>query len=432
MRDRPASADLHELLRRCIQCGLCLPHCATYLATGNEADSPRGRLLLLAGLDGAGADLRRQSLVAFDRCLGCHACETACPGGISPELLGGARDLALAEAAVPPPWLGWWLDSARGLSVLRHLAGGARGLWRLLAGRRWRERAEVHAATAGAARLLGSLPRAPDSEVALRRLLSELSDTSPDEGAPRPSVARNAPAAGRPSPGPHVAFFTGCAGGGLLPGTGRRTRRLLEAAGCRVIVPADQECCGALASHLGRARRRDDLRHRNRTAFATKVAAADHIVVEAAGCGLELKDYPGAIADRIIDAAVLLSRLELPPARPLPLRVALHDPCHALHGQGIHAEPRRLLRGIPGLRLLEPHEPEVCCGSGGAYSLRHRRLSAEMGRRKARILASTGAQLVVTSNPGCLGQIADGLALEAPEIPVLPLTDLLFYAHLVA
>jgi glycolate oxidase iron-sulfur subunit len=130
----------------------------------------------------------------------------------------------------------------------------------------------------------------------------------------------------------------------------------------------------------------------------------------------------------IRDAVDFLAEAELPPLGAVPLRVALHDPCHARHGQGLVEAPRRLLARIPGLTILEPAEPEVCCGSGGAWGLRYPELSADLGRRKARFLAETGADLVVTSNPGCLGQIADGLAFVDDAPPILPLTDLVWYA----
>jgi glycolate oxidase iron-sulfur subunit len=156
----------------------------------------------------------------------------------------------------------------------------------------------------------------------------------------------------------------------------------------------------------------------------------DYLVVEAAGCGLELGDYPAEVAGKVRDALVLLAGLSLPAPREMPLKIVLHDPCHARQGQRIVEAPRRLLQRIPGLIVVEPDEPEVCCGSGGVYSLYHPEISAAMGRRKARMLAAPGAHLVVTSNPGCLGQIAEGLALEVPELPILPLTDLLWFAHL--
>jgi glycolate oxidase iron-sulfur subunit len=199
-------------------------------------------------------------------------------------------------------------------------------------------------------------------------------------------------------------------------------------AGCAVSAPEGQDCCGALADHGGREARAADLRSRNLAALATAATGDAVIVVEAAGCGLALRDYPEPIASRVRDAVVVLAELPLPPLAPLPLRVVVHDPCHARHGQEIVAEPRAVLRRIPQLQLVEAEEADVCCGSGGTYSLRHRELAEAIGRRKATMLAETGADLVVTSNPGCLGQIADGLAVVAPALPILPLTDLVWYA----
>jgi glycolate oxidase iron-sulfur subunit len=202
----------------------------------------------------------------------------------------------------------------------------------------------------------------------------------------------------------------------------------LTAAGCQVSLPEDQDCCGALAVHTGRVERAADLQNRNAAALAAAVGDDGVVVVEAAGCGLTLRSYPEPVASRVRDAVIVLSDVKLPPLAPVPLSVVIHDPCHARHGQGIVTEPRELLQRIPQLTVVEPDEAEVCCGSGGAYSLRHRELAEAMGRRKAAMLAQTGADLVVTSNPGCLGQIADSLAVVAPGLPVLPLTDLVWFA----
>ncbi len=152
------------------------------------------------------------------------------------------------------------------------------------------------------------------------------------------------------------------------------------------------------------------------------------IVAEAAGCGHELKGYGEDFQAGVTDAVVLLAGLKLPPLGPVPLKVAYHDPCLARHGQGIVEEPRKLLAAIPGLEIVEPVEPEVCCGSGGAWGLRYPEISEALGLRKAADLAATDADLVVSSNPGCLGQIADGLQVISPDLPILPLTDLLWYA----
>ena len=234
-----------------------------------------------------------------------------------------------------------------------------------------------------------------------------------------------------PNPTPlRLAIFDGCADSALLPGTARRLRALLTDLGCEVQSPPGQVCCGALATHTRRDERAGELRDGIVAAFAEVMEDCDHIVVSAAGCGLGMQRYPKAFAARTLDAIVRLDRLAPANLGAVPLRVAIHDPCHARHGQGIIAEPRRLLRRIPALELLEPHEADVCCGSAGAYAVQHAELSEAMGRRKAEVLAVTGCDLVVTSNPGCLGQIADGLAFVAPDIPIVPMTDLLWYARM--
>ncbi len=425
--------DLDLLLRSCIQCGLCLPHCATYLASGSEVQSPRGRLLLLRDLlAGRLPRGQRDVLRAFDLCLGCHACETACPSGVSFELFEFAKALAFRElpgAGLPFP--GLRLSSRSGLRVLRAGAGLARSLLRRLRGPAWRQRlARGPAWLRPWARKLGTLPCSPERNAELVALLDGLAARARLRAGGGAAASAAPSTAGAGTGAPAVAFFRGCVNDVLLPGSARRLRDLLAAAGCRLLVPAGQECCGALAAHTGRGDVAARQRAGNSKALGAALAGCDALVVEAAGCGLELKGYPPEVAAKVVDAAVLLADLPLPRLRPVPLRVVLHDPCHARHGQGIITEPRRLLRRIPGLQLCEPEEAEVCCGSGGAYSLMHPDLSAAMGRRKAEKLAATGADLVVTGNPGCLGQIADALAFVAPELPVIPLTDLVWYACL--
>jgi glycolate oxidase iron-sulfur subunit len=427
--------ELDVLLRSCIQCGLCLPHCATYLATGSEVQSPRGRLLLLRELlDGELPARHPDVLGAFDLCLGCRACETVCPSGVRYALLDFARDLASQELpGAGPPFPGVRLSSRRWLRAVRALAGLARALLCRLRGPRWRERLAAGPAWQRRwGRRLGSLPRAPETDAELTALLDGLvtrrGGAPASVAAPAAGTGAGAPSGADSAAAPRVAFFRGCASDVLLPGTARRLRGLLAAAGCRPVAPDGQVCCGALAAHAGRPDVAARQRERNVAALGPALAACDVLVVEAAGCGLELQAYPPEVADRVRDAAVLLAELPLPRLRPVPLRVVLHDACHARHGQGVVEEPRRLLRRIPRLELLEPEEAEVCCGSGGAYSLSHPELSAAMGRRKARMLAATGADLVVTGNPGCLGQIRDALVFEAPELPVIPLSDLVWYA----
>jgi glycolate oxidase iron-sulfur subunit len=446
-RTNPTLKDvnqLDELLRQCIQCGLCLPHCATWLATGNEVQSPRGRLLLLGELIRAShtktdtAAVPDAFLQAFDQCIGCRACETACPSGVPFTLLEHGQLLAaevsphrlgLPGPAVPGAVLRR-MDQPGFLGFISRVVGLVQGVLTMVLGRTWRQKLDRGPVGTGRlVRLLGSLPTAPRSDGELVRMLDGLCglETQPGPGSPYGSGFH---APGSDPKGPRVAFFRGCANSGLLPGTSRRLRDLLSASGCRLEEPGAQDCCGALASHTGRPGRAADLRRRNRDAFDQALNDGTAIVAEAAGCGHELKEYGDDFRTGVVDAAVFLAGLDLPPPGSVPLKVAYHDPCHARHGQGIVDEPRKLLNAIPNLEIVEPTEPEVCCGSGGAWGLRYPDLSDELGRRKAADLAATGADLVVTSNPGCLGQIADGLHLVAPDLPILPLTDLLWYAAL--
>jgi glycolate oxidase iron-sulfur subunit len=411
---------LDTLLRSCIECGLCLPHCATYLASGNEALSPRGRLHLLR--HDRTTPLAPSVRASFDLCLGCQACVTACPSGIVPALLDHLQTLAVPRAGWAGPVPVSALERPRVLAGVKRAVAAAVGLARLAAGTAWQRRLQAGPAPLRRlARLLGTLPVSPDADADLVRLLDRRC------GPPVSPVAGAAPSPTADS-GPTVAIFAGCADQALLPGTARRLRALLVAAGCRVQDVPHQDCCGALAAHTGRPRRAAQLRDRNQAAFAPSLAGCDHVVVAAAGCGQELSVHPDVLGGKVIDAAVLLSRLPLPPLQAVPLRVAVHDPCHARHTRGILAEPRSLLARIPGLAVVEPAEAEVCCGSAGAYALRHPDLATVMGRRKAQMLAATGCDLVVTTNPGCLGQIAGGLGTVAPAVTVLPLTDLLWYA----
>jgi len=434
--------DLDDLLRQCIQCGLCLPHCATWLASGNEVQSPRGRLLLLGEMIRPSAEgpaaVPDVFLSAFDQCIGCRACETACPSGVPFTLLEHGRQraalisphrLGVPGSAVPGAVLRR-LDNSGFLVFLARIAGLMRVFLKVVAGRTWRLRLDGGPAGTGRmVRLLGSLPRSPRTNGELVRLLDELCglETATDLGQLQAEVFTVPDSTTTEIP---VAFFRGCANEGLLPGTSLRLRELLSASGCRLDEPGSQDCCGALASHTGRPGRAADLRRRNREAFAGSLQKGTVIVAEAAGCGLELKNYGEDFQAAVTDAVVLLSRLDLPKLGPVPLKVVYHDPCHARHGQGIVKEPRQLLATIPGLEMVEPDEPEVCCGNGGAWGLRYPGISRTLGQRKAADLAATGADLVVTSNPGCLGQIADGLHLAAPDLPILPLTDLLWYAAL--
>ncbi|MBM4131421.1 (Fe-S)-binding protein [bacterium] len=420
-----AAAALDALLRRCVQCGLCLPACATWLVTGDETYSPRGRLLLtgqwLARPQAAAADASWRD--ALDTCIGCRACSAVCPSGVPHELLAAAAAAARAVAAPAPAsavrGASGILERRAALRAFGAAAAAGRAALALGLGPRWRARAARLPGIGRFARLVGTVPVAPPDERRLLRLLDRL--TGCPQGGSWPLRA----AAG---PRDKLLWFGGCADEGLLPGSARRLRELLAWAGAELVTGAAANCCGALADHGGRPDRAAALRARNLAAWGDGCGAAG-IVTAAAGCGAAIRDYGPQLPAPQIDAIAWLARRALPSFGSVPLRVALHDPCHARHGQGLAREPRDLLRAVPGLTLLEPGEPEVCCGSGGLWSVAHAGLAAAAGRRKAEFLAATGADLIVTSNPGCLGQIAHSLAaLPVRTPPILPLGDLLWYA----
>lgn len=418
---------LDALLRRCVQCGLCLPACATWLVTGDETYSPRGRLLLtgqwLAQPQEAAADASWRD--ALETCIGCRACSAVCPSGVPHELLEAAAAAARAAPGPAPARVARGaiaiLERPAAQRALQTAAAAGRAAFALGLGPRWRLRAARLPGLGRLARLAGAVPGAPRADRRLLRALDRLVGGAPTAPGPRRAAA---------APRERLLWFSGCADEGLLPDSSRRLRELLAWAGAELLTGARTGCCGALAGHGGRPDRAAALRARNLAAWGDGRGAAG-IVTAAAGCGAAIRGYGEGLPAPQVDAIAWLASGPLPPLGSVPLRVALHDPCHARHGQGLVRQPRALLRAVPGLVLLEPAEPEVCCGSGGLWSLAHPGLSADAGRRKAEVLAATGADLVVTSNPGCLGQIADGLAcLPGPAPPILPLSDLLWFAAL--
>jgi glycolate oxidase iron-sulfur subunit len=392
---RPPGADL---VADCVHCGFCLPACPTYVLWGEEMDSPRGRIHLIEqGL--AGEPLSDSMATHIDRCLGCLGCVTACPSGVRYDLLI-TDTRAQVERRHPRPLRQRALRGAlfrlfpypRRLRLLRGplRAYQALGLHRVgeRLTRRWPTLGTLAALTpelTSAARLPALIPARP----------------------PRRAV---------------VGLLTGCVQHAFFPAVNAATARVLAAEGCDVVIPRRQGCCGALSGHGGRDAQARQLARGVIDAFAD--AGVEHVVVNAAGCGSAVKEYGRLLADdpayaqraaafaaSARDAAELLAALQaeggpVAPRHPLPVTVAYHDACHLSHGQGIRAQPRELLRGIPGLELREVPDGELCCGSAGVWNVLNPEPAAELGERKARAVLGTGAELLVTANPGCLMQIA--------------------------
>lgn len=369
-------AGMANAVTACVHCGFCLAACPTYKVMGEEMDSPRGRIVLMKqALEGelAIAD----ALPYIDRCLGCLACETACPSGVR------YRDLVVPFRAHAEqhtrPMRQRFLRRAL-LSVLESPA---------------RFRMAVHAGR-GARLMARALP------ASLRKMLALLPDRLP----PADVLPAHVPALGARRA--RVALLAGCVQRVLRPSISRAALRVLAAEGVEVVVPRDQGCCGALALHTGLPSRADDLAGQNASAFATDV---DAILTTAAGCGSAMKEH--AHPAPVHDIAEFLDTLGIrtPLALPTPTRVAYHDACHLAHGQGVRAAPRRLLERIGSLTLAEIPDSELCCGSAGIYNLEQPETAADLGQRKAAAIRQTGAEMVATGNIGCLTQIQAHLAL---------------------
>ncbi len=409
-RDAPALADL----RKCVHCGICLPQCPTYLTLGEEMDSPRGRIYLMRAAAEGRIGLTDTLAHHLDLCLGCRACETACPSGVPfGQLLEATR--ARIEREAPGRRAGL-LDRLL-FSVFPHpgRVGALLRLHRLYA-------------RSGIGRLLRTY-RVLDRFPRLRAIES-LAPSAPKARSGQPGAAELpelilavGTRRGR------VGLLTGCVQRHVYPGINRDTARLLSLAGWDVLVPRTQGCCGALELHAGRL---DTFRARAHDLAGAFPSDVDFIVTNAAGCGSAMKEYDHWVdasdARRVAaitrDVSEVLVEADLPLGR-LDATVCYHDACHLAHGQRIRAEPRALLRRIPGLRLVELAESDLCCGSAGVYNLAHPDIADLLLARKIERIAATGAQIVATGNPGCLMQIAKGCRERGVAVEVAHPVELL-------
>ncbi len=405
----PAGPGMAEAIRSCVHCGFCLPACPTYTVLGQETDSPRGRIFLMKeALEGSVPT--EQVLPHVDRCLGCLACETACPSGVRyHELLAPFRERAEKDRKRS------LIETFKRVMTLETLPYPNRFRWALRFGR-W------------------TRPLARFAPKALRPMLALLPDHLPaSETLPEISPAIGTRRA-------RVALLAGCAQQVLDPSINRDTIEVLTRQGVEVVIPKAQGCCGALAWHVGDGDRARVLAEKNLTAFPEDV---DAIVTNAAGCGSGLHDYPAmfrgmdqeaaahAFADRVVDVSVFLDRLGLQGALslPEPTRVAYHDACHLAHAQGVRSAPRSLLRAINNVELVEIPSGDLCCGSAGTYNLDQPDIAGDLGRRKAETIRSTGAALVTAGNIGCLVQIQTHLKVGGAGPEVLHTMNLLARAH---
>jgi glycolate oxidase iron-sulfur subunit len=363
-----------QLIRDCVHCGFCLPTCPTYELWHEEMDSPRGRIWLMQEVIEGNIELNATVAQHFDQCLGCMACLTSCPSGVKYDrLIELARERVEEEVRRPASQR---LLRALAFAVLPH-------------------------------------PRVmrialPFSRLAPFRAFRELAPPWREPVAPPRETAAVGTTVAR------VGLLTGCVQSVLFGEVNRATARVLAAHGYEVTAGYGG-CCGALALHAGH--REQGLEQAHRAAAAFRAAGAEMIVTNAAGCGSHLKDAELELP--VVDVSELLAQVPGPERSPLPLRVAFQDSCHLKHAQRITAQPRALLRSIPGVELVEPAEQELCCGSAGIYNLVQPDAARELGDRKAANVLATNPDIYVSANPGCLLQVSAALRRAGRPLPAL-------------
>lgn len=421
-KQQPAFAPFHSLqdtLNTCVHCGLCLPTCPSYALTGQEMDSPRGRIYLLAAGVSGRIGLTPAVVEHFDSCLGCMACETACPSGVRyAPLIERARSTIETHHT-----------RSIGARVFRHVL-----FFVLPNPMRLRLAAVVLIPLAWVRSLLSRsgmlswLPRglAEIVNLAPAMTMRRLIATTPSM-TPAVSTSRM-----------RTGLLTGCAQRALFGHVNQAAARVLAAEGCDVVAPARQECCGALALHSGDHRAAQESARRLIQVFEAE--DVERVVVSTAGCGSAMKEYGDLLANdpqwarrarefaaRVVDITEVLT--DLAPARaarhPVNVRAAYHDACHLAHAQGIRHQPRDLLAGIPALSLVPLAESELCCGSAGIFNLIQPEMAGELGRRKEARIAESGADVVITSNVGCMLQIEAAGRATGRSRPVYHLVEVL-------
>jgi glycolate oxidase iron-sulfur subunit len=410
-----------ELIDKCVHCGFCLPACPTYVLWNEEMDSPRGRIYLMKmGGEGGVAKMDANFVAHFDQCLGCMACMTACPSGVDyGKLIEATRAQIernyqrplldrifrkLIFSIFPYPrrlrWLVFplWLYQRTGLRWLLHKSGVLRLLPKRLA--------------------------------STESLLPEIHFRTLFEKTPCGVIPMDKPRL-------RVGVILGCVQRVFFGDVNAATVRVLAALGCEVVVPPEQGCCGALMAHTGREPEALDSARRLIEIFER--TGVDIIAINAAGCGSNMKEYghllrddpkfaerAKAFAAKCRDISEIVAELGIAKTlHPIRMKIAYHDSCHLQHAQGIRTQPRQLLAAIPGVELIELPEAAICCGSAGVFNMLEPEPAQQLADRKAQNVIRSGAEALVSANPGCLLQIASGLNRAGHPLPVYHIIEVL-------
>ena len=415
-----------KLIDSCVHCGFCLATCPSYRVIGKEMDSPRGRIYLMDAINEGEIALNTATVQHFDSCLGCLACVSTCPSGVQYDKLISAtrhqvernysRSLPdtfirkLIFSLFPNP------DLLR-LFLFPLLVYQKLGLPKLV-----RATGLLKKVSPRLAAMESILPK-----ITLQSFQDNLPDIIPAQGEKRY----------------RVGVILGCVQRLFFSPINEATVRVLTANGCEVVIPKSQGCCAALPEHQGQTEQAKTLARQMIDSFAN--TDVDFVIINAAGCGHTLKEYghilqddpeykekAEAFAAKVKDAQEFLVNVgmtaKLSPLTDKPLNLVYQDACHLLHGQKISVQPRQMLRQIPGVKLSEPIDAALCCGSAGVYNMLQPEIAEELGQQKVQNLLNTGAELIASANPGCTLQITKHLQLQGKTISVMHPMELLDYS----
>lgn len=449
----------YDLMRQCIHCGFCLPTCPTYAVLGVEMDSPRGRIYQMQAVAEGRLEISEDFIEHMYCCVGCRACETACPSGVQfGKLIEAAREQI--QLSAPTEQLA--TDKQRtvttasltetqptintiAMDLLRRFFFDLMLPSRLVtslvfAGLKLYQRSGLQAIAhrTGVLDLINNLPTPFQGKVLVPEALMEAAtgELMPER---LPETT--------PAIGPRryrVGFISGCMMDQVFRDVNEASIRVLTANGCEVITPPQQGCCGALHVHAGEAEKGRALARHNIDVFEQyDWGSWDAIIINSAGCGSTLKEYTHLLLDdpiyaqiakafsaKVKDISEFLASIELNrDMGEVKQTVAYHDACHLVHGQKIKQQPRQLLKAIPGLTLVDLKESDWCCGSAGIYNITNQEMATELLERKMNNIIATGASIIATGNPGCMMQIAMGIRERGLKMAVKHPIELLDEAY---